>query len=263
MSSVLVLKNRRFIHLRDLLGQLIARDIKLRYKRSVIGVAWTLLNPLSELLVLLFIFRVVLRFEIPNYTSFLFIGILVYGWFQSSLFFAAEAIVANRDLIKQPGFPPAILPIATVASNLLHFLLALPVLFAFLWLSGVRPSITFLGLPVLIAAQFILTLSLAYVVAAFHVRFRDTQYVLRVLLQLLFYLSGIFYAVQDVPPRFQTLFHLNPLVYLIEAYRSVLMRNVFPEHFGLLSLTVLSILLLISGIGLFKKASYRFVEELG
>ena len=85
---------RRLIHARDILNQLIARDIKLRYKRSVMGIAWTLLNPLSELLVLLFIFRVVLPLDIPNYPSFLFTGILVYGWFQVSLVFAANAIVS-------------------------------------------------------------------------------------------------------------------------------------------------------------------------
>lgn len=246
-----------------MLNMLVARDLKLRYKRSVIGIAWTLLNPLTELLVLLFIFKFVLPLNIPDYPSFLFTGILVYGWFQLSLVFAANAIVGNRDLVKLPGFRPVILPVATVVGNLLHFLLALPILMVFLVISGFRPSLTLLALPALIGAQFILTLSLAYLVAAFHVRFRDTQYLLRVILQLVFYLSGVFYAAQDVPARFQAMFRLNPMVYLIDAYRSVLMRNTFPSHFGLLVLTVLSILLLLVGLAVFKKASYRFVEELG
>jgi lipopolysaccharide transport system permease protein len=106
-------------------------------------------------------------------------------------------------------------------------------------------------------------LSLAYLVAAFHVRFRDTQYLLRVFLQLLFYLSGVFYAIQDVPPRFQAMFRLNPMVYLIDAYRSVLMRNTVPDYRSLLGLLVLSGFLLLLGSTIFRKASYRFVEELG
>lgn len=257
------LRYRKIIHFRDMLNQLVARDIKLRYKRSLMGIAWTLLNPLAELLVLLFVFRVILPLDIPDYPSFLFTGVLVYGWFQVSLVFAANAIVGNRDLIKQPGFPPIILPVATVTSNLLHFLLALPVLAVFLIISGFRFAMPLVVLPALIATQFMLTLSLAYFVAALHVRFRDTQYLIRVLLQLLFYLSGVFYAAKDVPERFRTMFRLNPMVYLIDAYRSILMRNTFPDPFGVLALTVLSILFLFVGLAVFKKASYRFVEELG
>jgi lipopolysaccharide transport system permease protein len=257
------LSNRRLIHAFDILRVLVARDIKLRYKRAVMGIAWTLLNPLSELLVLLFIFKVVLPLNIPNYPSFLFTGILTYAWFQSSLVFAANAIVGNRDLIKQPGFPPTMLPVAAVASNLLHFLLALPILFTLLLVSGFRPSINLLGLPLLIAVQFALTLSLAYLVAALHVRFRDTQYLLKVGLQLLFYLSPVFYAATDVPEKYQWIYRLNPMVYLIDAYRAVLMRSEFPAYLPLLGLAILSAVLLWVGLSIFMRASNRFVEELG
>jgi lipopolysaccharide transport system permease protein len=256
-------RNRRWIPLRDLLIELIARDLKLRYKRSVMGVAWTLLNPLSELLVLLFIFRIVLPLDIPNYTSFLFAGILVYGWFQLSLFFASNAIVGNRDLLKQPGFPPAILPVAIVTSNLLHFLLALPILLLFLAISGIRPTMTMMALPLLITVQFIMTLGLAYLVAAVHVRFRDTQYLLKVLLQLLFYLSPVFYSANDVPARFQPLYRLNPMVFLIDAYRAILIRSEFPDPVSLFILTTISLCLLLAGFAVFKRASHHFVEELG
>jgi lipopolysaccharide transport system permease protein len=262
-SYAVLLSNRRLIYARDILSELVTRDIKLRYKRSVMGIAWTLLNPLTELLILLFIFKVVLPLDIPNYTSFLFIGILVFGWLQSSLVFAANAIVANRDLVKQPNFPPTILPVVTVTSNLIHFLLALPVLFLFLLFSGIRPTIAILALPFVIALQFTFTLSLAYLVAALHVRFRDTQYLLKVALQFLFYLSPVFYSVGDVPPRFQSLYHLNPLVFLIDAYRAVLMRGEFPQPLSMLGLGLISAALLFSGYAVFKRASYRFVEELG
>ena len=130
----------KLAHVRDLFRELIARDMKLRYKRSVMGVAWTLLNPLAELVILFLIFGLVLPLDIPNYPAFLFIGIFAYGWFQNSLYFATGAIVGNRELVRQPGFPVLILPVVTVASNLIHFLLALPILFALLLYSGIRPS---------------------------------------------------------------------------------------------------------------------------
>lgn len=257
-----MLPSRRLIYSRDVLRELIARDMKLRYKRSVMGIAWTLLNPLAELLVLLFIFGTVVPLDIPNYTSFLFTGILAYGWFQSSLLFATGAIVNNRELIKQPAFPIATLPIVTVASNLIHFLLALPILVLFLVFGGIQLTSAALALLLLIALQFTLTLGLAYMVATIHVTFRDTQYLLKVLLQLLFYLSPVFYDASAVPSRYQSLYHLNPMVFLIDAYRAVLIRGEVPDYRSLLVLSALAAGLLAVGLTIFLRASYRFVEEL-
>src|SRR4029078_1956831 len=100
----------RWAQVRDLIRELIARDIKLRYRGSLLGIAWTLLNPLAELLVLLFVFGTVLRLDVPNFDAYLFPGLLVYGWFQTSLNFATGAIVGNRELVRRPGVPSVILP---------------------------------------------------------------------------------------------------------------------------------------------------------
>ena len=132
------LPGRRLIYMRDLLRELVGRDMKLRYKRSVLGIAWTLLNPLTQLLVFLFVFNLLLPLNIPHYSSFLFAGILVWNWFQGSLNQSTGAIVDNRELLRRPGFSAAILPIVTVTSHLIHFLLALPVLLLFLMLEGGR-----------------------------------------------------------------------------------------------------------------------------
>ena len=252
----------RWIHVRDLLRELIARDLKLRYRRSILGVAWTLLNPLAELLVLLFIFGSVLPLNIPNYAAFLFTGLLVYGWFQSSLNFATTAIVGNRDLIKRPGVPSAILPIVTVASHLVHFLLALPVLFFLLVFSGVGITSAVAALPILIAIEFVLILSLAYPVAAIHVWFRDLQYLLRIGLQLLFYLTPVFYESSAIPERFQALYRLNPMVTVVEGYRAVLIHGRLPAPGSLLSVAIASITLLVFGLLMFRHTSHRFADEL-
>ena len=252
----------RWIHIRDLLRELIARDLKLRYRRSVLGVAWTLLNPLAELLVLLFIFGSVLPLNIPNYAAFLFTGLLVYGWFQAALNFATTAIVGNRDLIKRPGVPAAILPVVTVASHLVHFLLALPVLFVLLAFSGIGLTASVAALPMLIAIQFVLILSLAYPVAAIHVWFRDTQYLLRIALQLLFYLTPVFYETSAIPDRYQALYRLNPMVTIVESYRAVLLQHRLPDGPALLSVTVVSLAVLVMGVAVFRRTSHRFVDEL-
>src|SRR5215475_8307833 len=108
--------NVRFALRRDLLHELVVRDMKLRYKRSVLGIGWSLLNPFAQLLVFRFIFEQVLQVKIHNFTSFLFTGILVWNWFQMSLIFATTTVVDSRELIKRPGFPTAVLPAVTITS---------------------------------------------------------------------------------------------------------------------------------------------------
>lgn len=248
--------------LRDLAMELIARDLKLRYKRSLLGILWSLVTPLSLLLVLNFVFTAVLPLGIPDYGSFLFVGILVWSWFNNSLDQATGAIVDNRELVRQPGFPVAILPVVTVAANVIHFVLALPVLAVFLWIGGWVPGPSLLLLPVLIGIQFVLTLSIAYFVAALHVTFRDTKHLLGVVLTLGFYATPVFYSQEQVPVRLRTVYGLNPMASLIESYRQVLLHGAWPDGSGLAAVAVASLLLLALGYRLFARTSYRFVDEL-
>lgn len=262
VAHTLWLVPHRWVRSRDLLRELIARDIKLRYRGSLLGVLWTLLNPLAELLVLLFIFGVVLRIDIENFAAYLFTGLLVYGWFQTSVNFATTAIVGNRELVRRPGVPTVVLPIVTVASNLVHFVMSLPILIGLLLVSRVTITSTILMLPVLIAIEFVLILGFAFPVAIINVWFRDTQHVLRIALQMLFYLTPIFYETAHVPASLQPIYQLNPLAHLIDAFRAVLIRGEFPATGSLLYLTVISLVLCAAGMVWFDKASHRFADEL-
>ncbi len=252
----------RIIYLRDLIRTLIGREITLRYKRSLLGMAWSLLNPLAQLLVFHFVFSLVFPLDVPHYASFLFIGLLAWNWFQTSLQAATGAIVDNRELVRRPGFPVAVLPVISVSANLVHFLLAQPILLVFLILNGLSLSPAILLLPLLFTVQFLLTLSLAYFVATFHVPFRDTQYLLGIALLLGFYLSPVFYPASAIPLKYQGFYRLNPMVTLIEAYRSILLENRLPDPWPLLILIGASLVLLLVGYRFFQRASYSFAEEL-
>lgn len=252
----------RLVHLRDLLSELVQRDMRLRYKRSLLGVLWSLLNPLLQLVVFTFIFGVVLPLNIPHFPLFLFTGLLAWNWFQSSLIEATGAIVDNRELIRRPGFPDAILPLVSVSTNFLHYLLALPVLLIFVAASGIPFHPVLLALPLVLAVQFIITLGLAYVVAALHVRFRDTRYLLGIALLLGFYLSPVFYDAAAIPAAYQGIYRLNPMVTLLEAYRAMLMEGVFPSPWMLLAWAVVGALVLLLGVRLFRRMSVHFAEEL-
>ncbi len=251
-----------FLYLKDLLRELIVRDMKLRYKRSLLGIAWSLMNPLAQLLVLSLVFSAMLPLDIPDYPSFLFTGLLAWNWFQTSLSAATGAIVDNRELIRRPGFSVMILPVVTVASNFIHYLLALPILLLFLLANGVAPGVSILTLPGIFAAQFLFTLSLAYLVATLHVTFRDTQYLLGIVLMLGFYLSPVFYDAGTIPERFRMIYRLNPMAVLIDAYRQVLLKGRLPEMSELLVLGLASAGLLWVSYRIFANASVRFAEEL-
>ncbi len=254
--------SRRWLYLRDLMIELVSRDINLRYKGSFLGILWSLLNPFMQLLVFSFVFQALLPLDIPNYPAYLFTGLLAWGWFSSSLTASATVILEGRDLIRRPGFPPIVLPVVTVGSNLIHFLLSLPILLLFLLFTNILLTPTVFWLPLIIVLQFIFTLSLAYFAATFHVMFRDTQHLLNVFLLLLFYLTPIFYDVGRFSARIQWLFRLNPVLILLDAYRAVLIGGQPPNFMAMLLLLAGSLGLLVVGYQLFLRTSYRFVEEL-
>lgn len=254
----------RLIHGRDLLRELVVRDLKVRYKRTLLGAAWSLFNPLAQLLVFSFLFSKVVRLDQPHYPSFVFCGLLSWAWFQSSLVLGAESFTLNRELIRRPGFSPAVLPAVRVCSDLIHFLLALPLLLLFVTWGG--PGVPAWGalvfLPLVIGLQFLLSLSLVYLFATLHVTFRDTQYLLGVFLTLFFYLTPVFYDVRLVPAEYALLYRLNPLAVLLDAYRTILLGGVAPD-LAALAQTALGIgVLLGTSVGYFSHARWHFWEEL-
>jgi len=253
---------RKLTYYSDLLRQLVVRDLKLRYKRSVLGIAWSLLNPLLQLLVFSFVFRFIIPLHIPDYTLFLFSGILMWSWFQASLYSATSTIVDNPALIRQPGFPSGILPVVTVMSNTINFLLALPVLLVSVWASGHLPNASLVALPFVIVVQFVLTLGISYYLAVLHVPYRDTQYLLGILLMLGFYLVPIFYNSAAIPARFQPIYRLNPVVGILEGYREILLHGRTPHLAPLLFTFLISLIVLALGWSLFTRVSYSFIEEL-
>ncbi|MEM9400519.1 MAG: ABC transporter permease [Verrucomicrobiota bacterium] len=247
----------------DLLRELVGRDLKVMYKRSVLGIAWTLINPVLQLIVFVLVFKFVLSIDTPNYPSFVFTGLLVWNWFHTSLFQSAMAIVANRALIRQPNFPPAILPVSTVTTGWIHLIFAMPVLLGFLLLEStqIHPLFLFI-IPLLMALQFILSTSLGYLLASLNVMFRDTQHTIGVILQLLFYLTGVFYEIKNVPEKYELLYNMNPMVHIIGAYRSILITGTLPSPTPLIIIAILSLILLPLGYTFFCNQSTRFVEEL-
>lgn len=251
----------RGVYVRDLLRELIGREMKVRYRRSVLGVVWSLLNPLAHLLVLVFVFQRVAPLNISDYPLFVFIGVLAWGWFSGALPAATTSITGNRELIRQPGFPTAILPAVPILSGLVHFLIAMSLVLVAVVLVGRTVSITVLALPLVVALQFLVTLSVGYLTATAQVRFRDTGYLVGVALLLGFFLTPVFYRPGSLPARYQTLYLANPMAHVINAYRDVLIGAHWPDLPALVAVAAVSSVVLVLGHRMFTRASVDFVEE--
>lgn len=261
MASALLL-DRAAIHRRDLFRELVVRDLKVRYNKSVLGFALSLITPLFQLLVFNFLFRRVVPLGIPKYPLFALSGILVWTWFQSSLVAAAGSVTSSRELVRRPGFPAAVLPVVAVGANLVHFVLELPVLFSAVWLSGVGINAALLLLPAIILLQFALTLGLGYLAAVANVLFRDTQALLIIALQLLFFLTPLFYDASGVPSKYQRIYQLNPMAHLVSAYRAALIGSAAPDWGALAWIGLGSAALVAAGLWIFSRVGPRFAEEL-
>jgi ABC-type polysaccharide/polyol phosphate export permease len=220
---------QQLLRYRPLVHSLVARELKARYRGSVLGFFWSFVNPLLLLLIYSFVFTVVLPGAHPPdlepFALFMFCGILPWTWFSSSLLESSNVLIAGGNLIRKVLFPAEILPIVTVLAGLVHFGLGLPILAAFLIYYQV--PITPLDLawfPVIVIVQLVLTLGLALMLSALTVHFRDVRDLLSNLLTLWFFATPIIYALSQAPPGVRRLLNLNPFTHLAVSYQEVLFR---------------------------------------
>ena len=252
---------------RGLIQSLVARELKARYRGSVLGFFWSFINPLLLLLVYSFVFTYVMRgsndARIQPYALFMFCGILPWTWFASSLNEAAGVLISGGNLIKKVLFPAEVLPIVTVLANMVHFLLGLPVLAAFLVYYRAPLSVTdLLWFPVVVATQLLLTIGLALIVSSLTVHFRDLKDVLANLLTFWFFATPIIYPMTMAPGMARTLLNLNPFTHLAVSYQELLFYDgPFGHWRWLLALLAGSIGLFLFGYFLFDRLRDSFAEE--
>jgi len=263
-----VLENlRQLPRYRGLIQSLVARELKARYRGSVLGFFWSFFNPLLLLLVYTFVFKYVMvppqLNEISNYSLFMFCGLLPWTWFSTSLVESSNVLISGGNLIKKVMFPAEILPMVTVLANLVHFLFGLPILVAFLIYFDAPLQISELvWFPVVVAVQLLLSLALALILSALTVHFRDIKDILSNLMTLWFFATPIIYYWKTAPPRLKPLLDLNPFTHLAISYQEILY---FEGDFGhlkwLLALGVGSALLFLFAYFLFDRLRDSFAEE--
>ena len=249
------------VHHRALVTALLVRQLKLRYRGSVLGFVWTFLNPLLLMAVYALVFRFYMRIAVPNYALFLLAGLLPWTWFSSSLGEGTNAIVGGSGLVTKSLFPTEILPAVVVLSNMVNFLLSIPLLLVAGWLYGVTPSpLSFVFLVPVIALQCGFTLGIVLALAALNVHYRDVQHIVANFLLLWFFLTPIVYPASQVPPEMHALLWANPLAMFVEAYHAIFVAASWPKLETLAMLLAYTLAALLIGAKIFDGYRDTFPE---
>ena len=259
-ETPLSLERARYV--RDLFVHLVSLELRLLHKRSRLGVAWTLANPVVQLVVFTSILGRVLTVHVPYYPLFLCCGLLCWNAFSESLTMAAGSIANAPNVLYQPGFRPVMMPLVIVTIGLIHFVLSLSILAVLLAYYRVWPGWPLVALPLLLGIQSLLTLALALPLAALTVSFDDAKHLLSVALRFLFFLTPIVYATDTFPRALHILYAANPLTHLVRGYRAIFIDGSWPDWVALSGVAAGSLIALLVGYRFFESRRFRFIEDI-
>jgi lipopolysaccharide transport system permease protein len=255
---------RELYQYRGLLLSLVQRELKARYRGSFLGFLWTFLNPTLHMLVYALLFTVVMRQSTPNYAFFMFVGLLPWLWFSTSVSGGASAISDRRDLMTKVRFPAQVLPTTVVVTNLCNYMLSLPLMLVLGLFYGQWPTWHVIVFPVLVLIQLTFTMALTYILAAINVTFRDLQHIVSNLLTMWFFCTPVLFrltALQD--EHLRTLVTvLNPMVSLITSYQAIFYEHRLPDALPLLAVGTFSMALLWAASMIFEARREEFAESI-
>lgn len=254
---------RELIHYRELLWSWVVRNIKVRYKQSLLGAAWAILQPLSTTVLFALIFSYFLRVDTGGtpYPIFYYSALLPWTFFASSISFGVQSLVGSLNLVTKIYFPKEILPVSVVMASFVDFLVAATIYVAMMIFYRVPVGVSLVLLPVLILIQMLLTIGVVLLASALNVFYRDIRFVVPLGIQLWMYLTPIIYPVERVPERFRILYMtVNPMAGLIDSYRRVVVTAEWPQYPYLLSATAISIVVFLVAYWYFKKVEPVFAD---
>lgn len=271
-----IMKNLKELYdYRQMIFSLVKKDLRGRYKGSALGFLWTFLNPLLQLVVYSIVFSTIFRNNIEKFYLYLFIGLLPWMFFASSLTVGSVSVISSKDMVKKIYFPREVLPIAYVTSSFVNMLLCFLVVFIVMIIGGIDPNSTFhwtalLYLPIVMIVEYVLALGFAMLASALTVYFRDLEHILGIITMAWMYATPILYDVSMIQNilvekgmgNLMHLYMLNPMTPIIVAYHQILYYGQAPDMSTLLSAVVLGLFFLILGYLVFRKLQRGFAEEL-
>ncbi len=253
---------------RELFYILSWRDLKVRYKQTVIGVVWSVLRPLLTMMIFTFVFGNIAKFEHPDgvkYAVLVFAGLLPWQFFAAGLTESSNSLIGNERLISKVYFPRMIIPAASVITSLVDFFISLGLMFGLMIWFGTMPSINLIFLPLFIILAFFASFGVGLWLTALNVKYRDFKHVVPFLVQIGLYLSPVGFTSQKaseiIPEKFRLLYYLNPMAGVIDGFRWCFFGDKTPVNWNgmLISVAVIIIFLLI-GIRTFRKMEKSFAD---
>ncbi|OIP87710.1 hypothetical protein CO009_01410 [Candidatus Shapirobacteria bacterium CG_4_8_14_3_um_filter_35_11] len=258
---------KNIIKWHELLWQMVGREVKSRYKQSILGYFWVILNPLAQMLVMSFAFSIILRIptnaasNIP-YSIFLFVALLPWNLFANSLSSSAASLVGSASIITKVYFPRTILVLSTIIAKIIDFLFALIILIIYMIIYQIPINLNILWVIPIFFIQQIFTLGLSLFFAASNLLYRDIQYLLTLIITLWLYLTPVIYPADIVPDKFKIFFQLNPMAVIINAYRQTVLGGGSPNLLSLSIALTVSILTLYAGFSYFKSREKIFADNI-
>jgi len=248
---------------REMIGSLIKRDLKSRYKGSALGFLWSFLNPLLQLIVYSFVFKIVMRATYEKYYLFLFVALVPWLFFMTSVTGGTSCIWSQKDLVNKIYFPREVLPIAYVTCQLVNMLLSFVVIFAVILFTrhGINPA-AFMYLPIIILIEYILALGIAFFVSSITVFLRDVEYIMGIAMMAWQFMSPVMYGIDLIPEKYRMIYQLNPMTPILMAYRDIFYYKQPPQLCTLIQAAVLGIVVLGIGFFVFQRLKRHFSEEM-
>lgn len=248
---------------REMIISLVKRDLKSRYKGSVLGFFWMFLNPLLQLVVYTIVFSTIMRMGIDKFYLFLFVALVPWIFFSTCLSNGPGVIFSQQDMVKKIYFPREVLPVSYVTSQFINMLLSFLVIFAVLFCARYTPEpLAVLCLPVVMLVEYGLALGFTMIMSAVTVYLRDLEYVLSIVSMAWQFLTPVMYSIEQVPDEVRWIFSINPMTYIIVAYRDILYYGKVPKLQTLLSAFLIGLVMLLIGWMVFQRLQRHFAEEL-
>lgn len=250
------------IKYKTVLGQLVKQQVTLRYRRTIFGFLWTLLNPLLNMIVIATVFSIVLKFQIRDYSIFLFSAIIPWTMFSNTIAQCSQALIVNESLIKKIYLPKQLFITANAVSVLIDSFLSTICLFIIALMFGAKLSCALLFLPVSFFILFFFIFGLGLILSICSVFLRDMQYLIGVFLQALYFITPIIYPISAVPEKFRWIFSWNPMFYFVELFRDPIYNNTLPSFDLIKTCIIFSGVAIFMGMYIFKSNEHKIVFRL-
>lgn len=251
---------QNFIKYQPLLSELVSRDIKTKYRRSILGVLWTLLNPLLMMIVLSFVFANLFRFtDIENYSLYLLSGQVVFNFFSESTSSAMSAIVNNAPLIKKVYIPKYLFVIARIASSVINLMASFTALILVMIVTHAELHFTIFLVVIPIAILVVFSAGVGLILASVVVKFRDMIHLYGVLTTVLMYLTPVIYPISQLPEKVAMVVNLNPITGMLSIFRDLVLYNTVPSIGRFLGSGIIAVIVFVMGLYVFYKQQDKFI----